>query len=173
MNRGVRGVASSSWRGLAPPSTTLLLASKERHGWPACAGHDDVQRAASCSTHCPTGPRLPLTGDTAMPMKNPPHPGLSVRHDCIEAHDLTITEAAEIWVLPARRSTIWSTARAAFPPTWQFGWTRRLAATRRRGCACKWPTTSRKPASTKATSALSRCVGASCRTPSLGIVQEF
>jgi antitoxin HigA-1 len=31
-----------------------------------------------------------------MPMKNPPHPGLSVRHDCIEAHDLTITESAEI-----------------------------------------------------------------------------
>ena len=31
-----------------------------------------------------------------MTMKNPPHPGLSVRHDCIEALDLTITEAAEI-----------------------------------------------------------------------------
>jgi addiction module HigA family antidote len=29
-------------------------------------------------------------------MKNPPHPGLSVRHDCIEALDLTITEAADI-----------------------------------------------------------------------------
>ena len=31
-----------------------------------------------------------------MTMKNPPHPGLSVRRDCIEALDLTITEAAEI-----------------------------------------------------------------------------
>ena len=31
-----------------------------------------------------------------MPMKNPPHPGLSVRHDCIEPLDLTITEAANI-----------------------------------------------------------------------------
>src|SRR5277367_1237947 len=30
-----------------------------------------------------------------MTMKNPPHPGLSVRHDCIEPLDLTITEAAE------------------------------------------------------------------------------
>jgi addiction module HigA family antidote len=27
-------------------------------------------------------------------MKNPPHPGLSVRHDCIEPLGLTITEAA-------------------------------------------------------------------------------
>src|SRR5207244_1000467 len=31
-----------------------------------------------------------------MTMKNPPHPGLSVRHDCIEPFDLTITEAADI-----------------------------------------------------------------------------
>lgn len=30
-----------------------------------------------------------------MAMKNPPHPGLSVRHDCIEPLGLTITEAAE------------------------------------------------------------------------------
>jgi len=29
-----------------------------------------------------------------MPMKNPPHPGLSVRHDCIEPLGLNITEAA-------------------------------------------------------------------------------
>jgi antitoxin HigA-1 len=31
-----------------------------------------------------------------MTMKNPPHPGLSVRQDCIEPLDLTITEAANI-----------------------------------------------------------------------------
>ena len=29
-----------------------------------------------------------------MAMKNPPHPGLSVRHDCIEPLGLTITQAA-------------------------------------------------------------------------------
>jgi addiction module HigA family antidote len=31
-----------------------------------------------------------------MGMKNPPHPGLSVRHDCIEPLDLSITAAAKI-----------------------------------------------------------------------------
>ena len=31
-----------------------------------------------------------------MAMKNPPHPGLSVRHECIEPLDLSITEAADI-----------------------------------------------------------------------------
>ena len=30
-----------------------------------------------------------------MSMKNPPHPGLSVRHDCINPLGLSITEAAE------------------------------------------------------------------------------
>jgi hypothetical protein len=29
-------------------------------------------------------------------MLNPPHPGLSVKHDCIEALGLTVTRAAEI-----------------------------------------------------------------------------
>jgi addiction module HigA family antidote len=31
-----------------------------------------------------------------MTMKNPPHPGLSVRQDCIEPLDLSITETADI-----------------------------------------------------------------------------
>ncbi len=39
-----------------------------------------------------------------MTMKNQPHPGLSVRHDCIEPLDLTITAAAEI--LGVRRQTL-------------------------------------------------------------------
>ena len=29
-----------------------------------------------------------------MPMKNPPHPGLSLRHDCLEPLGLSVTEAA-------------------------------------------------------------------------------
>ena len=29
-----------------------------------------------------------------MPMKNPPHPGFSVRHDCLEPLRLSVTEAA-------------------------------------------------------------------------------
>ena len=30
-----------------------------------------------------------------MPMKNPPHPGLSVRHDCLAPRGLNVTEAAK------------------------------------------------------------------------------
>ena len=29
-----------------------------------------------------------------MPMKNPPHPGLSIRHDCLEPLGLGVTDAA-------------------------------------------------------------------------------
>jgi len=39
-----------------------------------------------------------------MAMKKPPHPGLSVRHDCIEPLGLTITEAAR--VLGVTRQTL-------------------------------------------------------------------
>jgi addiction module HigA family antidote len=30
-----------------------------------------------------------------MPMKNPPHPGLSLRHDCLEPLGLSVTDAAK------------------------------------------------------------------------------
>ena len=30
-----------------------------------------------------------------MPMKNPPHPGLAVRHDCLEPLGLTVTDGAK------------------------------------------------------------------------------
>jgi len=30
-----------------------------------------------------------------MPMKNPPHPGLLIRHDCLEPLGLTVTEGAK------------------------------------------------------------------------------
>jgi addiction module HigA family antidote len=31
-----------------------------------------------------------------MPMKNPPHPGLHVRHDCLEPLDLSVTKGAKV-----------------------------------------------------------------------------
>lgn len=31
-----------------------------------------------------------------MPMKNPPHPGQSIRVSCLEPHGLTVTEGAKI-----------------------------------------------------------------------------
>ena len=42
-----------------------------------------------------------------MAMKPPPHPGLSVRHDCIEPLGLTITRPPRSWASRGRRSIIW------------------------------------------------------------------
>lgn len=39
-----------------------------------------------------------------MPMKNPPHPGLSVKHDCLEPLGLTVTQGAK--VLGVTRQTL-------------------------------------------------------------------
>jgi addiction module HigA family antidote len=96
-----------------------------------------------------------------MTMKNPPHQGLSVRHDCIEPLGLTITEAAA--ALGVTRQTLNNlvngksgiSADMAIRIDKAFGggaetWLRR-----------KWPATSRKPASTKVTSVSSRCPDAS------------
>jgi antitoxin HigA-1 len=33
---------------------------------------------------------------THMPMKNPPHPGLHVRHDCLEPLRLSVTRGAQV-----------------------------------------------------------------------------
>jgi len=35
-------------------------------------------------------------GEGIMPMHNPPHPGLTVRHDCLEPLGLTVTEGAKV-----------------------------------------------------------------------------
>ena len=37
-----------------------------------------------------------------MPMKSPPHPGLSVRHDCLEPLGLSVTDAAK-WLGVSRK----------------------------------------------------------------------
>jgi addiction module HigA family antidote len=39
-----------------------------------------------------------------MPMKNPPHPGLSVRLNCLEPFDLSVTQASK--VLGVSRTTL-------------------------------------------------------------------
>ena len=39
-----------------------------------------------------------------MPMKKPPHPGLSVRINCLEPLGLSVTEGAKVLVSAVRRS---------------------------------------------------------------------
>ena len=51
-----------------------------------------------------------------MPMKNPPHPGLSVRHDCLEPLRLNVTEAAKRLGVSRKRLSSIVNGRAGISP---------------------------------------------------------
>jgi antitoxin HigA-1 len=51
-----------------------------------------------------------------MPMKNPPHPGQSVRADCIEPLGLTVTEAAKALGVPRQALNNLIHGQAAISP---------------------------------------------------------
>lgn len=48
-----------------------------------------------------------------MAMKNPPHPGLTVRHDCIEPLNLSVTKAAQALRVSRQTLTNLLTGRSA------------------------------------------------------------
>ena len=51
-----------------------------------------------------------------MPMKHPPHPGLSVRHDCLEPLKLSVTEAARHLGVSRRQLSDLVNARSGISP---------------------------------------------------------
>jgi antitoxin HigA-1 len=51
-----------------------------------------------------------------MPMKNPPHPGLSIKHDCLEPLGLTVTEAAKVLGVSRRQLSDIVNGRAGISP---------------------------------------------------------
>ena len=51
-----------------------------------------------------------------MPMKNPPHPGLSVRENCLEPLGLSVTDAAEVLGVARHTLSRVLNGRAAISP---------------------------------------------------------
>ena len=94
-----------------------------------------------------------------MPMKNPPHPGRSIRSACLEPLGLSVTEGAE--VLGVTRQTLSNVVngKSGISPRWRSGSRRRLAARRKRGYACSLPMISHRREKTRAKSrfAVSMC----------------
>lgn len=74
-------------------------------------------------------------------MKNPPHPGFSVRVDCLEPHGLSVTEGAKI--LGVSRSALNHLVNESADLSWDMAirLARRLAARRRDGCGCSFSMT--------------------------------
>ena len=52
-----------------------------------------------------------------MPMKNPPHPGRSIRNACLEPLGLSVTEGAESGISPQKAIRL-SKAFGSTPETW-------------------------------------------------------
>jgi addiction module HigA family antidote len=52
----------------------------------------------------------------AMPMKDPPHPGLSVRHDCLEPLGLTVTDGAKVLRVSRQALTSLVNGKAGISP---------------------------------------------------------
>ena len=71
-----------------------------------------------------------------MTMKNPPHPGLTVRRDCLEPLGLTVTEAAKALGVPRQALNNLVKARAGFRRKWPFGSQRLSAAAPKYGLGC-------------------------------------
>jgi hypothetical protein len=96
----------------------------------------------------------------AMPMKNPPHPGRSIRTACLEPLGLSVTEGAEVLgshpANPQQRHPLASRGSA---PRWRFGSPRPLAARPKRGYGCSLSMISHRPEKTRAKSrsAVSMC----------------
>ena len=56
-----------------------------------------------------------------MPMKNPPHPGLSVRLNCLEPFSLSVTEGAKaLGVSRTTLSRLINGQAGVSPHTWPF-----------------------------------------------------
>ena len=51
-----------------------------------------------------------------MPMSNPPHPGLSLRHDCLEPLGLSVTEAAKLLGVSRKQLSSIVNGRAGISP---------------------------------------------------------
>ena len=51
-----------------------------------------------------------------MPMKNPPHPGLSVRDDCLEPLELSVSEAARLLGISRKKLSDVVNCRAGISP---------------------------------------------------------
>ena len=59
-----------------------------------------------------------------MPMKDPPHPGRSVRENCLDPLGLSVTEAAEVLGVARHTLSRVLNGHAAVSPTWPSAWRR-------------------------------------------------
>ena len=75
-----------------------------------------------------------------MSMKNPPHPGLSVRCDCLEPLGLSVAEAAQKLGVDDKELSDIVNGRAGISPEMAIRLDKPSAVARSHGIACRRPT---------------------------------
>ena len=83
-----------------------------------------------------------------MPMKNPPHPGLSVRHDCLEPLGLSVTEAARKLGVSRKQLPDIVNCRSGNSPEMAIRLDKAFGGGADTGFAFRRPTTSPRPCAT-------------------------
>lgn len=79
-----------------------------------------------------------------MRMKNPPHPGLSVRTDCMQPLNLTVTNAAKALGVTRQALNNLVNGKSGISPEMAIRWIRHSAAERKCGWVCNSITISRR-----------------------------
>ncbi len=79
-----------------------------------------------------------------MPMKNPPHPGLSVAQDCLEPLGLSVTQAARKLGVSRKQLSSLVNARSAISPEMAIRLDKAFGGRAEVGIACKRLTTSHR-----------------------------
>ena len=82
-----------------------------------------------------------------MPMKNPPHPGLSVRINCLEPLGLSVTEGAKVLGVSRQALSRLINGQAGISPVMAIRLSKAFGPRRTSGYGCKPPTTSPRPKS--------------------------
>ncbi len=87
-----------------------------------------------------------------MPMKNPPHPGRSIRNACLEPLGLSVTEGARVLGVTRQALNNVVNGKSGISPDMAIRLTKPSAAPLKRGCGCNSPTISPQPVRTNARS---------------------
>ena len=87
-----------------------------------------------------------------MPMKEPPHPGFSVRHDCLVPLGLTITAGAKVLGVSRQALNSLVNGKAGISPEMAIRLDKAFAALPMPGWHCSPPTTWRRPGKVRARS---------------------
>jgi plasmid maintenance system antidote protein VapI len=64
-----------------------------------------------------------------MPMKNPPHPGHSIKDACIDASGLNVTQGAAVLGAARHKLSRVLNGQAGISPEWPSGWKRQVGRT--------------------------------------------